>query len=74
MARSTSMLLQSYDLQRIKPTQKEDLLERKYLAGSMPLLIPNHSFETCGGTEVLTSTTIFKKCGVETSSGTYLER
>ena len=37
--------------------------------GSIPLLYPNHSFTTCGGPEVLASTTIFKKCGVQTSSG-----
>ena len=49
----------------------------KYCAGSIPLLIksilqgallclpPTSSFMTCGGSVVFTSTTIFKKCGVE---------
>ena len=58
---------QIHDLQKIKMTQNEDLLEQKYFARSMPLLTPNHSFKTCGGPEVLTSTIIFRKCGVKTS-------
>ena len=35
----------------------------------MPLLTNNLSFGTCGGPEVFTSTTIFKKCGGKASSG-----
>ena len=29
----------------------------------------NHSFKLCGGLEALTSTTIFKECGVKTMEG-----
>ena len=49
--------------------QKEDLLEQKYLTGSMPLLATNHSYTTCDGPEALTSITILKKLGKTTSSG-----
>ena len=38
------------------------------LTGTMPLFTPNHRFMTCGGPKAFTSTTIFKKCGVKTSS------
>ena len=31
----------------------------------MTLLTLNHIFKNCGGPEVLTSTTIYKKCGVK---------
>ena len=40
VAKFTSMLGQSYGLQKMKLTQKEDLLERKYFTGSMPLHTP----------------------------------
>ena len=30
---------------------------------NMALLIPNNSFQTCGGLEALTSTIFFNKCG-----------
>ena len=33
------------------------------------LFSPNHSFTTCGGPDVLTSTTIFQKCGGQICSG-----
>ena len=35
--------VKSYDLQKVRLTQKEDLLERKYFTESMPLLTSNHS-------------------------------
>ena len=62
-------VVKAFDPHKFKLTQEEDLLEQKYFAGSMPLLTHNHSSWTCGGPEVLTSTTIIKKCGVRTSSG-----
>ena len=49
--------------------KKEDLLERIYFTGSMPLLTANHSFRTCGSPEAFTSATMFMICGVRTSSG-----
>ena len=63
------MLWQSHVLEKNQLTWKEYLLEQKYFTGSMPLLNPNHIFRTCGGPDVLTLTTIFKKCGVWTNSG-----
>ena len=57
------------DLHKVKLTQKLDLLEWKYFTGSMPFLTPKHCFKTCSGLETLTSITIFKECGVKTSSG-----
>ena len=27
------------------------------------MLMPSHSYKTCGGTKAITSTTILKKCG-----------
>ena len=41
---------------------KEALLELIYLAGNMPLFTPSHSFRSCDGPKVFTSTTIFRKC------------
>ena len=35
----------------------------------MPWLIPNHIFKIHGHPKVLTSTTIFNKCGVKANSG-----
>ena len=46
VARFTSILRQSHDLQKIPLTQKEDLLERRYLTGSMSLLTFNRRFNT----------------------------
>ena len=43
--------------------KNEVLVEQKYFTGSMPLLTPNHSPKTRGGT------TIIMKCGVRTSTG-----
>ena len=62
-------VLKAFDLHMLRLTQKHVLFEQNYFTGNMPLPIPGHSFETCGGPKVLTSTTIFKKCGVRTSSG-----
>ena len=50
-------------------TQKEGLLERTYLTECMPLLTLSHSFETCGGHDAFTSTTIIEKCGGKISFG-----
>ena len=61
------MLCQSYEKNKL--TQKRGLLEHEYFTRSMPLLDPNHCFMTCGGTEALISTTIFRKHGTKTSSG-----
>ena len=33
------------------------------------MIITNHSFMTCGGSEALASTIIFKTCGVKTDFG-----
>ena len=60
MARFTSTLLQSCDLKEIPQTQKEDFLQQKYLARSMPLFIPNLSFKACVDLEALTYTMIFR--------------
>ena len=46
---------------------KEDLLGEIFLREHDPVY-HNHSFETCGGPEAITSTTMFKKCGVKASS------
>ena len=62
-------VVKAFDLHKLKLTQKDDLLELKYYTGSMPLLSPKTCFKTCGCPEVLTSTTIYKKCGVKTHSG-----
>ena len=43
--------------------KKEALLQQKYFTRSIPLLTPNHSYKTCHGLNVVTSTTISKKCG-----------
>ena len=47
----------SRDLQDIQLTQKENLLERKYLTGSMSLSTPNNTFRTCGAPQASSSTT-----------------
>ena len=44
---------------------EKDLMEGEYVTGSMPLLTPNRTLRTCGGTETFTSATIFVKCGLE---------
>ena len=64
----TSSLEQSYDLHEIQLTLKEDLLEQKYVTGSIHLLTPNHNFMSCGGPEAFTSTTIFETFCGKTSS------
>ena len=46
VARFTSTIWQSYNLQEIQLTQKETLVEKKNYRGSMPLLTPNHSYKT----------------------------
>ena len=70
VARYTSMLGQCYDLHEIKLTQKEALLEQKYLTGSMPSMPTlNHSPKACRGPGALNSTISFKKCGKKTGSG-----
>ena len=38
----------------------DNLYEGRYFTGSMPLLTPNHSLQTCGDPEAFTTTTIFK--------------
>ena len=57
VARFTTVL--SYDLHEIQLTQKEALLDQKYLAGS--IAYPNHNLKTYGGPEAFTSTTIILK-------------
>ena len=77
MARFTSVLWQSCDFQKIQLIQKEDLLEQKYFTGHMPLITSNHSFNTYGAAEILTSVTFIKKCGgklaQESMNATHLE-
>ena len=41
------MIFVKFDLHR-----KENLREQKYFTVSMPLLTPNHSYETCVGVKV----------------------
>ena len=62
-------VVKAFDLHKLKLIQKEDMLEQKYLIGNMHLLMLNHSFETCGSPDVLTSTIILKNCGAKTSPG-----
>ena len=46
MARLNFNAAKAFDLQKLKLTEKEDLLEQKYFTGSMPLLTPSHSSKT----------------------------
>ena len=59
------MSWQSLIFESLNWHKKEDLLEKKYFPGSMPLFTTNHSYIACGGPEVFTSTTVFNKCDVE---------
>ena len=52
VSRLTSLLQQFYDHKKIQLTPDEDLLERKYFAGNMPLLTLIHSVKTFGGSKV----------------------
>ena len=47
---------------------KEDLFDIMNFTESIPLLTPNHSLSTCRGPEPISSSTIYKKRGVKTSS------
>ena len=48
-------LWQTYDLHDNWLSQKDDMLEWKYITGSMPLIIPPDYFNTCGGPEAFTN-------------------
>ena len=48
------------DHHKLKLTQKEDLLEWKYITESTPLHKTNHSFKAYGGPDDLTLTTMKK--------------
>ena len=68
MARFYLSVVTAFGLQKPKLTQTEDLLERKYSTGSMPLLTAHHTFMTLGSPCALSSTTCFIHCGVRTGS------
>ena len=61
--------MKAFDLHKLKLTQKEDVLEQKCSTGSSALAYPNLNFRTCGIVKALTSSTIFKKCGIQIRLG-----
>ena len=66
--------MKALDPQNLKLTQRGFVGENIYYR-EHDIVYPKHSFKTCGGTEVLTSTTIIKTCsGTEVLTSTTITK